>query len=62
MRGTRAEANFPLRVEVHQRDLAKWEAKVGYQLEKILRLQQGGTGMYTPISESSMAWTAPQIS
>lgn len=60
VRGTSAELEMRLRIEAHQRILTKWEAKVAYQLEKILRLQQGGTGMYTPGSGASTAQLTPK--
>ena len=60
VRGISAEAEMRLRIDAHQRILTKWEAKVAHQLEKILRLQQGGTGIYTPGSGASTAQLTPQ--
>ena len=54
-----AMAELKLRLEAHQRMLARWEAKVARQLEKIVGLQKGASRTFS--TESAPATPFPAI-
>lgn len=54
-----AMAELRLRLEAHQRMLARWEAKVARQLEKIVGLQKGASRTFS--TESAPATPFPAI-
>lgn len=54
-----AMAELRLRLEAHQRMLARWEAKVARQLEKIVGLQKGASRTFS--TESAPATPFPGI-
>ncbi len=54
-----AMAELRLRLEAHQRMLARWEAKVARQLEKIVGLQKGASRNFS--TESAPATPFPGI-
>ena len=54
-----AMAELRLRLEAHQRMLARWEAKVARQLEKIVGLQKGVSRTFS--TESAPATPFPAI-
>lgn len=54
-----AMAELRLRLEAHQRMLARWEAKVARQLEKIVGLQRGVSRTFS--TESAPATPFPGL-
>ena len=54
-----AMAELRLRLEAHQRMLARWEAKVARQLEKIVGLQRGVSRTFS--TESAPATPFPGV-